>query len=197
MVDHAEAEKDLELFFAASSGTWGLHGTGFEGGAAVVWDAKRVRDAHARLWAGRFAADHETLWRVTPTVQAFRRRHVAHWSTAAAVYAPRRWPALLGAVMARGARRGNLTGLLLDSVRLYGMVKEATPLAMLRLAETRASAMETDPAIKRRFFAPLIAEAEAKLKAALEAYDVLRRERGRAEAGAKRAVVDGLRAVFG
>lgn len=200
--NHQAAQEELELYFAAAGGMWGLRGAPFEGGASLVWDEKRANIEHARRLADAGGTEHERLRGVTRTVEQFRALSIGHWLVALCVLTPRRWPLLLAAEMARGVRGGNLTGLLLTSERLRTVVVQhesleptatVSPMHRLSFAAQRASRTGA----KHEFFEPLREEGETRLAGALASYDGLMRARWRAERDSKSEACGGMRTVFG
>lgn len=175
------AETDLELYFATADATWGLHGSGFEGSAATVWDEAREAREHNRRWLAAHNGIYDDIRRVTLLAETFRARAPEEWTVTMVVFTPRRWPDVLASHMIRKGRNegsvcGNLTGMLLASERLAARLVakdiEPTALAMLNYADTVASNLATESTFKRRFFEPLKEEAEGKLQDALHAYRV-------------------------
>lgn len=179
---YAKAEEELELYFAAAGGIVGLHGTGFEG-SSRVWDEARCNDEHARMLVWANALEPEKLAKVAPTVSALLASNREHWLVALAVLTPRRWPERLGREMARGAQRGNLTGLLLTSGKLLARALESRPeqlvpptaLELLLFAAHKAE--RSDSAVRHAFFQPLRDECEERYQDAVIAYDKLREAR--------------------
>lgn len=180
------AQEELELFFAAAPGMWGLRGAPFDGGGTTVWDPPRAAREHWRMVRGAWETSHAHLRAITASCKELRERHYGAWSVAAWVLSPRRWPDMLAAEMSRGVRGGNLTGLLLTSETLgkayarhcLGECPEwevdAPPAELLSFASDRASASNVDTLSKRRFFEPLRNEGEARFSGALAVYDRIR-----------------------
>lgn len=168
---YADAQSELELYFAAGPGMWGLHAGPIEGSGISVWDERRSAAEHGRRWLAEMLGEHDRLRRVTVLVGEFRSSHPAHWNVAMVVLTPRRWPAALSAEMARGAQRGNLTGLLLSSVRLGA---DLEPHERLTLASRRAEGIDISATRRRELFDRLRDDCEKQYQSALAAYQSVR-----------------------
>jgi hypothetical protein len=184
-VQYQAAQDELELYFAAAPGIWGLRGAPFDGGGGVtVWDERRSAVEHAKRLDYGTREQHEKLRRVTATVERFRREIYGAWDVAMRVLTPRRWPSALTGYpghMARGERGGDLTGLLLTSNRLRAAAgQDATPLQLLEYVERLATASNRDLAGRLRFLEKLREECENVYACSLRAYEVLRLKRARA-----------------
>lgn len=199
---YREAHDELEEFFGGSAAMWGLHGAPTsEGASTQIWDVRRSSHEHYKRVEAAVKPAPERLRRIARTIEILRDVAPDAWTDALCVLTPRRWPDRLEAEMCRGARGGNLCGLLLRSQRLEGILgTKAMPLKLLTYAADKASRLESDAGAKHAFFQPLRDEGERTYERARARYDVLRVERITAERrsyrGARDRVVAEMRGVF-
>lgn len=107
---YANAQSELELYFASRDSILGLRGCGFESGGKVVWDALRIHMAHITPRYPEHRKQLQDLADIEPRIRAMP---LEDRVAALVTFSPRSWNLKLASQFSRGARGGSLLGIAL------------------------------------------------------------------------------------
>jgi hypothetical protein len=213
---YPSTEGELHWWFTVAESVLGEKAMGLESGGKVVWDDQRIHDAHMGPRSFRHRQDMASVSKITPLITELSRES---WAIVAVTYRPRRWslvrphegargeespsPDALAGITRRPKGLGCLAGVCLltraataawTSRERAAKHPEREPSTVDILTLLRDEAQGQDP---RRFFAPILREANTILDAALGEYDAMRTAREDATKVAREAELARLRAGEG